>query len=321
LEFIEKPTGAFKDRYGVEGENDAIDVVMATLDAENFLEKCLYSIYKEIPIRRLIICDGNSKDSTLSILKKFPRVDLHIKSDIISGGKAVEFLISKVNTEWFVLIDSDIFLAEGWFDEMKKHQGRYDVIENSKSILTYHFYREFKEKLEKNYRASHLCHLTKKQAVSNYHCDDGEVFRITDYLFRQSIEKSGYKYGKITTTEHQHNETERIPYESDPKKSYIKIEMKEPERIILNKQMQKEMLVKNAKSVIKYLDPDFLPFTKDRNLDALIKMLDRKWIQNNGPQWIKRYDSISGTTGKMKDGRRVLKDKGLKYLIKRIFRT
>lgn len=319
MRFIEKPVGKLVDRFENESNSVVIDVIMATLDAENFLEKCLFTVYKEIPVRRLIICDGGSKDSTLELLKKFPRVEVFQKSDIKSGGKTIEFLISKIETEWFVMVDSDIFLAKGWYDEMKYYQQKYDVIENSKAILAYHFYREFQEKLNEDYRPSHLCHLVKKDAVKTYHCDDDYVFRITDYLFRQAIEKSGYKYGKIDSTEHVHNETERIPYESDSNKSYLKVVMKEPERVVLNKQKKQEMLIKNAKAVIKYLDPEFLPFKSDRNLDSLVSLLDKKWIEENGPQWLDRYNSVTGIQGFIKKGKASSK-KGVKYSIKRIFK-
>jgi len=68
MRFIEKPTGKFIDRGMNEEPLGAIDVVMLTLDAELSLEKSLFSIYKEIPVNRLIVCDGGSKDNTIKIL-------------------------------------------------------------------------------------------------------------------------------------------------------------------------------------------------------------------------------------------------------------
>jgi len=307
LKFIEKPVGQFIDRTDVQSQIESIDVVMATLDSENFLEKSLYSVYREIPVRRLIVCDGGSNDSTIEILKKFPRVEIFIKPEIRSGGKVVEFLLSKVETDWYAFIDSDIFLDKGWYENMKKYQNNYDVIENSKTILAYHFYREFPEKIKKNSRPSHFCHLVKKEATQNYHCEDDDMFRFTDYLFLQSIEKSGYKYGKIDTTEHIHNETERIPYESDFDKNFMKVVMKDPERIILNEQKNKEMMVKNAKAIVKYLDSEYLPVKMNQGIDSLIKLLDRKWVEKNGSQWLERYDSASALHGFMKKGIKFLK--------------
>src|SRR5579872_6294788 len=103
---------------------------MATLDAEHFLEKCLYTVYKEIPVRKLFVCDGGSDDETIEILKKFPRVELHIRPDIKTGGKIVEFLLSLVETNWCAFVDSDLELFPGWYDEMIKHKNEFDILEN-----------------------------------------------------------------------------------------------------------------------------------------------------------------------------------------------
>ena len=67
---IDKPISAFVDRHIQESALEPVDVIMLTLDAENFLEECLYSAYKEIPIRKLIVCDWDSKDNTKEILEK-----------------------------------------------------------------------------------------------------------------------------------------------------------------------------------------------------------------------------------------------------------
>lgn len=289
MKFIEKPEGEFEDKK-IGSDIQPIDVIMATLDAENFLERCLFSAYREIPIRKLIICDGGSKDKTIDILNKFPRVEVFIKPEIHTGGKLVEFLISKVETEWFAFIDSDIILADGWFNEMRKFQNSFDVVENSKTILAYHFYREFNEKLQYNSRPSHFCHLAKKDALCSYKCDDDYMYRFTDYLFRQSIETSGYRYGKVDSTYHTHNETERIPYESDLNKNFIKIVMKEPERIILDKEKNMKMSIENAMAIVKYLDPDNSCIKKNKKLNESILLLDRRWIEENGKRWIEVYD-------------------------------
>ena len=48
-----------------------IDVVVLTKNSERTLEKCLNSIYKNIPVNRLIVIDGYSTDRTMKIVKKF----------------------------------------------------------------------------------------------------------------------------------------------------------------------------------------------------------------------------------------------------------
>jgi glycosyltransferase involved in cell wall biosynthesis len=48
-----------------------IDVVMLTKNSDYILERCLDSIYNNIPINRLIVVDGFSTDRTLDILEKY----------------------------------------------------------------------------------------------------------------------------------------------------------------------------------------------------------------------------------------------------------
>ena len=271
-------------------EFEPIDVLMATLDAEHFIEKCLYTVYREIPVRKLFVCDGGSKDDTLTILKKFPRVEIHNRPDIRTGAKLVEFLISLVGTKWCAFIDSDLELSPGWYDEMRKHEDQYDVLENSVTILAYHKYIQDKEKLEPLGRSGNLCHLIKKDAMKDFRCEDDYMWRHTDFLLRQVVEKSGYKYEKIDTTMHTHNETERIPYASDEVKSYRKIIINDPQYVIIDKKKARLKDIEHSKGVVKYLDPDF-PMAKNYlGFDFLIRTLDRKWVEENGPAWLKRYD-------------------------------
>ena len=293
MKFIEKPVGSFVDRKIEETDQEPVDVIMLTLDAENFLEKCLYSIYQEIPVKNLHVCDGGSKDSTIDILEQFPRVSVHKRPDLRTTGKSLEFLFSLVKSNWFVLIDGDIFLAKGWYNEMKKYQKDLDVIEDSKSVLAYHMYRSFENKLHENARSSDLCHVVKTEAVKNYHCEDDYMWRFIDYLFRQSVEKSGYRYGKIKSTFHIHNETERIRYESDNEKNFQKVIWKEPEYVIIDKKKESQAKEKHAKAVVKYLDPENPAVKNNKNLGKLIHVLDREWVKANGPKWVKIYDKQS----------------------------
>lgn len=322
MTFIDKPAGCFCDRKEKEPELEGVDVIMMTLDAEHFLEKCLYTVYREIPVRRLLVCDGGSRDNTLEILKNFPRVEIFVRPDIRTTSKTLEFLISLTETKWFLMIDSDIELSTGWYDEMCKHKHEYDVLENSKVIFAYHKYVQENDILNPNSRSSNLCHLVQKEAIRNFQCDDDYMWRYTDILLRQAVEKYGHKYGKISTTGYVHNETERIPYASDSEKSYQKIVMREPERIIINKEKAKVKTIQNAKAVVKYLDPNSsIVKTIHPGFDTLISLLDRKWVEENGYAWLKRYDRTHSINFKIKYFlyRHIIsKSKTLETLIKKI---
>lgn len=293
MKYVDKPSGCFFDRKTQDPNQEPVDVIMLTLDAGHFLEKCLYSIYREVPVRKLFVCDGGSKDSTAEILQKYPRVTLHVRNDIRTTGKALEFLISLVESKWFVMIDADIELSPGWYDDMLKNTQSYDVLESSKRIMAYHFYREDKEKMKPNSRSFDLCHMVKKSAVSDFRCDDDFMWRYTDILLRQTTEKSNYRYGKIDSSYHVHNETERQPYESDDEKSYWKVAWREPRIVITDKSKERKATEKNAKAVVKYLDPEYHLVRNDKGYDVIIRLLARSWVANNGPAWLKRHQNAS----------------------------
>jgi len=286
LKYIDKPLGCFVDRHVNEPNLETDDVIMLTLDAEDFLEKSLYTIYREIPVRKLFVCEGGSKDQTLEILKKFPRIEIHVRPDFNTTGKALEFLLSLVETEWFVIVDADIELFSGWYDEMSKYRDSYDVLENSRRLRGYHFYREDKRKLQEDCRALDFCHIMRKSAVKNFHCEDDYMWRFTDILLRQVVENSGFKYKKIDTASHLHNETEVMRYSSDDTKNYEKIVFTEPQYVITNQKKLNDWKIKHAKAVVKYLDPDHPIVTAMNMGDEVLTIIhDMEWVAKNGPKW------------------------------------
>lgn len=48
----------------------AIDVVLLTKNSEHLLDKCLASIYENVPVKNLIVVDGFSTDATLEIVDR-----------------------------------------------------------------------------------------------------------------------------------------------------------------------------------------------------------------------------------------------------------
>lgn len=290
MKYFDSQLREFSDRKEIQPNIKSIDVLMPTLDEEVFLERCLNSIYKEIPVRKLIVCDGGSNDKTIEILKKFPRVELHIKPELKTTAKILEFLFSTVETKWFALMDAHLDLEDGWYDKMIQHQEESDILENSKRIMGYHFHVLDEIKLKNDSRFYSCCHLIKKEAIRKYHCDDDYMWRNTDIFFRQIIEKSGYKWKKIDDVYHIHNETERFPYSSDDDKNYRKYVFGGLKVEVIDEDKSKKWDIRTAKSFIKYLDPD-LPALRSNSVDVfIVKNLEREWIVRYGPQWLERYD-------------------------------
>lgn len=94
-----------------------IDVVLLTKNSQHLLNKCLKSIYNNIPVNRLIIVDGFSNDKTLPIIEEFRKKQDNIKILKTSGtrARARELGMSQVTTEYFAFIDSDLTLCRDWF--------------------------------------------------------------------------------------------------------------------------------------------------------------------------------------------------------------
>jgi glycosyltransferase involved in cell wall biosynthesis len=108
-------TLAPKSDITFEGQN--VDVVVLTKNSQRILKNCLDSIYANIPVSRLIIFDGYSTDKTLGILDEFQRKfgNIVVFQGIGTRGMARQKAIERVETEWFVFVDSDVVLSRNWF--------------------------------------------------------------------------------------------------------------------------------------------------------------------------------------------------------------
>ena len=99
-----------------------VDVVLLTKNSQHLLSKCLASIYKNVPIKNLIVIDGYSTDRTLEIIDKFNKKYGNVKifKTVGSRAKAREKGISQVTTDYFAFIDSDVVLCKDWFKKAQQ---------------------------------------------------------------------------------------------------------------------------------------------------------------------------------------------------------
>ena len=192
------------DRRITEPDLEPVDVLMLTLDAGTYVERCLDSIYREIPVNRLIVLDGGSKDKTVETADRYPRAEVHVRPDIRTTGKGLEFLFSCAKTPWIAMIDADMELPEGWYDEMSQYKAEYDYFE-SKRIMHYEFWREVPGSADIQKRSAAIGQLARLDCFRNYHVDDDYMWRATDYLLKKVAETSGYRFGKVATTFHYHH--------------------------------------------------------------------------------------------------------------------
>jgi len=102
---------------------DPVDVVMLTKNSDRKLQECLESVYRNVPVARLIAVDGYSTDKTLQILEGFNEKHSNVTVIMDNGNRATarQKGIAAVDTDWFLFVDSDVVLCDGWFEKAQRY--------------------------------------------------------------------------------------------------------------------------------------------------------------------------------------------------------
>jgi glycosyltransferase involved in cell wall biosynthesis len=91
------------------------DVVMLTKNSmKPSLADTLASVYANIPVNRLIVVDGGSKDGTVELVSRQKDV-LLVDDSKGTRATARQRGIELVETPTFAFVDSDVILQEGWY--------------------------------------------------------------------------------------------------------------------------------------------------------------------------------------------------------------
>ena len=100
-------------------EKPLISVITVTYNAENYIAKCIKSVYNQTyPNIELIIIDGGSTDSTIKILQENDEHIAYWKSEPDEGiYDAMNKGTKRANGEWLFFLGADDTLLEG-FSEM-----------------------------------------------------------------------------------------------------------------------------------------------------------------------------------------------------------
>ena len=182
---------------------ETIDVVMCTYNSNtsNF-RAVLRRISQEIPVHRFIVVDRLSSDGTVNrVLEVFPEARIVLSRENL--GRARKIGIDNVETPFFVFIDSDVLLLEGWFDHtrelMKKGVGAVacfakDTGEFNRELTYYqptpHIVISSKENIDSQ-RGWCYATLVRKQAVENW-TPDKFLCAGEDHQLLRHIVKQGY---------------------------------------------------------------------------------------------------------------------------------
>ena len=109
-------------------DQELIDVIMRTKNSEEYLKECLDSIIHEIPVRKILVVDNGSTDKTLEIASRFEKTEIYVKPEL-TLGELTRFGFLNAQTEWVILIDSDMVLRKGWYKSISRFKRQADAIE------------------------------------------------------------------------------------------------------------------------------------------------------------------------------------------------
>jgi glycosyltransferase involved in cell wall biosynthesis len=208
-----------------------IDVIILTKNSiKPCLKECIDSIYKNIPVEKLIALDGGSADGTLELLKQYPRVEIILDA---KGNRATsrQIGIEMVETEWFAFMDSDVILCDDWFKLVEPYLKKEDVgavwgaalQRSSTDLARYSAMGKLYGKDElwisvKAGRKRGLTHDTiiRKKAIDGIKIPS-DLHVLEDHYIRMIVEKNGYKWLSVPRPYCYHNAHSR----ERPKDWYI----------------------------------------------------------------------------------------------------
>lgn len=95
-----------------------VDVAVCTYNSQRYLDECLRSITKFVPLNRLIVVDHFSTDRTVEIAKKY---GAEVIFENVGLGYARQLAIERSDAPYILFVDSDVVFYDGlWFKECVK---------------------------------------------------------------------------------------------------------------------------------------------------------------------------------------------------------
>jgi hypothetical protein len=267
----------FKDRY-VENPENAIEVIIPVYHTNELWRINLFSIYREIPVKRLLISDGGIIDNSIDVLKEFPRVEVFNHRHYKSLGKCIAELIKEVKSDWFAYLHSDVYLPEGWFTQMIKHKSTYDWYG---CPMMHTVMVNYLEKLAtRPYAGSQI---GRKAAFEKglEKIDDDFVYRQEDFVFERIVKDAGYTSGKIDDTFHFHQTMFRPSKGYDTKVKSVSLNMERSKEEIFRAQDTQ------IRGIVKYLDPIEPFIINDFKAHFEIMIRDKQLQYNEFKKWVK----------------------------------
>lgn len=279
-------TEGFEDRFAKDPDA-AVDVIIPIIHTNELWESNLISIYREVPVNRLILGDGGCIDDSLTRARKFPRVTVIDQRNFKSLGYSIRNLIEAVETEWFIYLHSDVYLPHAWFDAMRRHQHEYEWFGCPMRITALIEYPNV-DKMFEEVRPYAGSQMGKKSAFLEglKRIDDDFVYRQEDFVFADVVKRSGYREGRVEDTFHYHQVMHKESrWGRKLKKVAVQVEWSREEEVRAS--------TMQVKGLIKYLQPS-------RNLAReaeyhVLRLLEldelnlkgfRQWVAGTNAAWL-----------------------------------
>lgn len=237
----------FVDRYTVERADFGVDVVIPLLHSTPFWRQNLLSYYREIPIKRLLVGNAGTIDGSDRVLEEFPRVEIQDHRELRTLGKSLANLISSVDTEFFIYLQSDTFLPEKWFDTMWGFRENFDWFGCPERPLVVLGAPTNDQGGKRPMAGTQFGRTSAFRNVTD-HIEDDFGYRQEDFIFEGYVLRGGGKVGGVHNTYHVHQITERMTTGRQLKVRSINVDF-EPEVD------DQRVLATQLKGFIKYCNP------------------------------------------------------------------
>jgi hypothetical protein len=275
---------AFFDRYK-EDSNRGVTVIIPVLHVNELWKANLLSIFREIPVERLLIGNAGMLDEDLEILNDFPRVEVKDHTSFNTLGYSIRKLIEEVPTEWFVYLHSDVYIPEGWFNKMYQYSSQYDWYGcRMQQTILYEFDNDY---LDRPYAGSQFGRTALFSSLVSS-IDDDYVYRQEDFVFSELCSSVGGREGKVDEVFHYHQSMPKTHTGFGPS----------PTKVIFATTTSDQELIRiwesQAKGIVKYLKPNSTFVVHDAGYGFWI-LLSRKimtkseiksWVINTDPEWL-----------------------------------
>lgn len=114
-------------------------VVILNYNGQRFLVEFLPKIISLTPTAEVIVADNASTDGSVEFLKQnFPQIKLMVMDKNYGFAEGYNRALAELEHKYFVLLNSDIEVSEGWLEPMARHLEEHpDVAAIQPKILSY----------------------------------------------------------------------------------------------------------------------------------------------------------------------------------------